>query len=396
MDIFRYFYLNRRKDLFSNISEFYNGDTACCLGELIKNQLAFRTYDNRYIQRRFAAESEMRAQFMQKGGAPVLAHPYYFTLGNCDDWFYRKKHSFGSIAFDLGEFNKNTVSFTYGDSVPNFMPEYADGKEYRGKVYTYEEICGLIEKYGYPNDWNAYAEHGPENYIEVQVWNDGPIVQYRYESLLERGVESVHSVADRIIRANPLRFPNAEKQSGLVNGLDECKKHPLWGWFLSTLRKTDNSLFKDDVVHGVEHAKKSAILAFMLSCKAEACERQTKNTVYAALYHDIGRTCCAYGKSHGQCGAERLRTLFLPFKDWDMDIVCRAIALHDGPQGAGDGVVLEAVREADCLDYMRLGFGIYDASRLATAEGRDMLRFALELNIAAYMFPSFIRYFSEE
>ena len=325
-----------------------------------------------------------------------MAHPYYFTLGNCDDWFYRKKHSFGSIAFDLGEFNKNTVSFTYGDSVPNFMPEYADGKEYRGKVYTYEEICGLIEKYGYPNDWNAYAEHGPENYIEVQVWNDGPIVQYRYESLLERGVESVHSVADRIIRANPLRFPNAEKQSGLVNGLDECKKHPLWGWFLSTLRKTDNSLFKDDVVHGVEHAKKSAILAFMLSCKAEACERQTKNTVYAALYHDIGRTCCAYGKSHGQCGAERLRTLFLPFKDWDMDIVCRAIALHDGPQGAGDGVVLEAVREADCLDYMRLGFGIYDASRLATAEGRDMLRFALELNIAAYMFPSFIRYFSEE
>ena len=396
MDIFRYFYLNRRKDLFSNISEFYNGDTACCLGELIKNQLAFRTYDNRYIQRRFAAESEMRAQFMQKGGAPVLAHPYYFTLGNCDDWFYRKKHSFGSIAFDLGEFNKNTVSFTYGDSVPNFMPEYADGKEYRGKVYTYEEICGLIEKYGYPNDWNAYAEHGPENYIEVQVWNDGPIVQYRYESLLERGVESVHSVADRIIRANPLRFPNAEKQSGLVNGLDECKKHPLWGWFLSTLRKTDNSLFKDDVVHGVEHAKKSAILAFMLSCKAEACERQTKNTVYAALYHDIGRTCCAYGKSHGQCGAERLRTLFLPFKDWDMDIVCRAIALHDGPQGAGDGVVLEAVREADRLDYMRLGFGIYDASRLATAEGRDMLRFALELNIASYMFPSFIRYFSEE
>ena len=396
MDIFRYFYLNRRKDLFSNISEFYNGDTACCLGELIKNQLAFRTYDNRYIQRRFAAESEMRAQFMQKGGAPVLAHPYYFTLGNCDDWFYRKKHSFGSIAFDLGEFNKNTVSFTYGDSVPNFMLEYADGKEYRGKVYTYEEICGLIEKYGYPNDWNAYAEHGPENYIEVQVWNDGPIVQYRYESLLEKGVKSVHSVADRIIRANPLRFPNAEKQSGLVNGLDECKKHPLWGWFLSTLRKTDNSLFKDDVVHGVEHAKKCAILAFMLSCKAAACERQTKNTVYAALYHDIGRTCCAYGKSHGQCGAERLRTLFLPFKDWDMDIVCRAIALHDGPQGAGDGVVLEAVREADCLDYMRLGFGIYDASRLATAEGRDMLRFALELNIASYMFPSFIRYFSEE
>ena len=329
MDIFRYFYLNRRKDLFSNISEFYNGDTACCLGDLIKNELAFRTYDNRYIQRRFAAESEMRAQFMQKGGTPVLEHPYYFTLGNCDDWFYRKKHSFGSIAFDLSEFDKNMVSFTYGDSVPNFMPEYSDGKEYRGKVYTYDEICGLIEKYGYPNVWNAYGEHGPENYIEVQVWSEYPIANYRYEALLKKGAEGVHSVAERIVRANPLRFPNAEKQAGLAEGLGECEKSPLWDWFLNTVRKTDINLFKDDTVHGVEHAKKCAVLAFILSNKVGACERQIKNTVYAALYHDIGRTCHANGKSHGQCGAERMKTLFLPSKDWDMDIVCRAIALHD-------------------------------------------------------------------
>ena len=395
MDIFRYFYLNRRKDLFSNISEFYNGDTACCLSELIKNELAFRTYDNWYIQRRFAAESEMRAQFMQKGGTPVLEHPYYFTLGNCDDWFYRKKHSFGSLSFGLSEFDKNTVSFTYGDSVPNFMSEYADGKEYRRKVYTYEEICGLIEKYGYPNDWNAYGEHGPENYIEVQVWSDDLIGQYRYEALLKRGTEGVHSVADRIMRANRFRFPNAEKQLGLAKGLDECKKNPLWDWFLSTVRETDNKLFKDDAVHGAEHAKKCAVLAFILSNKTGACERRIKNTVYAALYHDIGRTCRAYGKSHGQCGAERIRTLVPPSKDWNTDIVCRAIAMHDGPQSADDGAVLTAVREADCLDYMRLGFGIYDATRLATAEGRELLRFALELNIASYMFPSFIRYFSE-
>ena len=59
-------------------------------------------------------------------------------------------------------------------------------------------------------------------------------------------------------------------------------------------------------------------------------------------------------------------------------------------------MVLAVVREADCLDYMRLGFGVYDASRLAMVEGREMLRFALELNIALYMFPSFNRYFSEE
>ena len=53
-----------------------------------------------------------------------------------------------------------------------------DGKEYRKQIYTYEEILGVIEKYGMPQDWNDDGSHGPERYIEAHVWTNEPIASY--------------------------------------------------------------------------------------------------------------------------------------------------------------------------------------------------------------------------
>ena len=59
-----------------------------------------------------------------------------------------------------------------------FALKCADGKEYRKKVYTYGEILDIIDRYGLPQDWNDDGAHGPERYIEVQVWTDEPIKRY--------------------------------------------------------------------------------------------------------------------------------------------------------------------------------------------------------------------------
>ena len=53
-----------------------------------------------------------------------------------------------------------------------------DGKEYRKKLYTYDEIIKVIEKYGLPQNWNSEGEYGPERYVEVHVWSDDPINEY--------------------------------------------------------------------------------------------------------------------------------------------------------------------------------------------------------------------------
>lgn len=83
------------------------------------------------------------------------------------------------IKIPIEEFEKLTISFTYGDSMPTFSPRINDGKEYRKKLYTYDEILLIIEKYGLPQNWNNAGEHGPERYIEAHVWSDETINKYR-------------------------------------------------------------------------------------------------------------------------------------------------------------------------------------------------------------------------
>jgi len=50
--------------------------------------------------------------------------------------------------------------------------------EYRKKVYFYDEIITLVQKYGLPqNTWGG--TYASPCYVEVQVWSDIPIKYYR-------------------------------------------------------------------------------------------------------------------------------------------------------------------------------------------------------------------------
>lgn len=60
-----------------------------------------------------------------------------------------------------------------------YSPRINDGKEYRKKLYNYNEILEIIEKYGLPQDWNNDGRFGPERYIEVQIWSDEVISRYK-------------------------------------------------------------------------------------------------------------------------------------------------------------------------------------------------------------------------
>jgi len=74
------------------------------------------------------------------------------------------------VCVPIQAFNARALSFTYGDSFPSMR--FKDGKPYRGQVYTLDELPGVISTYGLPQDWNADGKHGPERYIEAQVWED--------------------------------------------------------------------------------------------------------------------------------------------------------------------------------------------------------------------------------
>ena len=114
---------------------------------------------------------------MEKGGKVERKAPHYMVVGH-SPWLSTWYEDMSYIKIPIGEFDIGTLSFTYGDSHPTFSPRLNDGKEYRKKLYTYDEILGVIQKYGFPQDWNDDGKFGPERYIEVQVWSDETIKKY--------------------------------------------------------------------------------------------------------------------------------------------------------------------------------------------------------------------------
>lgn len=112
MGIYRYFHLNREKDIFSNLTQLRYDSIDEYLAYIKDYHLAVQSYNEPYIKSRFYTEKALYDQFVQKGGKPRIRHPYYFTLGKCDEWFYGRKRAFGSAAFMLEEYDPSVVSFT--------------------------------------------------------------------------------------------------------------------------------------------------------------------------------------------------------------------------------------------------------------------------------------------
>ena len=130
----------------------------------------------KYYERREYLEQFVRAMFIAKGGKPVLDVPYYMTIGKSSfaaSWFEESQY----VTIPLDEFDLQTLSFTYGVTFPTFSPHVTDNLEYRRQAYRYDEILGIIEKYGLPQDsWDG--TYASPCYVEAQVWSDMPIKDY--------------------------------------------------------------------------------------------------------------------------------------------------------------------------------------------------------------------------
>ena len=389
--IYRYFHLNREKDIFSNLTQLDYDSADEYLAYIKKHNLAVKSYNEHYLRRRFDTEKAIYDQFVRKGGKPRIKHPYYFTLGKCDEWFYGRKNAFGCVKLLLDEFDSDVVSFTYGDSVPTFMEEFQDGKEYRSQVYTLTEIKCMIDKYGMPNIWNTFEKFGPENYIEVQVWSDEfhSLITDKATRFNDMGVAELPT---RIIMANP-NFPiDATNQKTAISILDECREHKHWPWFVSLISRTKADSFCPDYVHGIPHAYKCALMAFAMAMSLELSTKDFKTLVYAAFFHDVGRRYNENGKKHGLISSEKIE-FFLDSSDeihlWNLK---DALLKHDDKPVPADenNVFLTWVRDIDSLDYLRLGISRFSTKYLSTNIAKTMIRFSVELNILMYIDNQFI------
>ena len=128
-----------------------------------------------YLAVRRELEERVRQLFIAKGGRPQRKRPHYLILGTCP-WLLSWYPQGCELRIPMAAFRPEILSFTYGDTFPAMR--YQDSKAYRRQVYTLAELPALIETYGLPQDWNADGKHGPDRYIEAQVWADEQLAPY--------------------------------------------------------------------------------------------------------------------------------------------------------------------------------------------------------------------------
>ena len=172
-----YHYYDKTVGPFRSISELTDEEAERLLAEIKvskpRSMCAGRQEEYLTIRRR--VEGIMKHRFLIKGGRVERDTPHYLVVGECR-WLGEWYENCGVIKIDMSALDPGTVSFTYGDSHPTFGGRINDGKEYRNKIYTYDEIPAIIEKYGLPQFHNADGRYGPERYVEAQVWSDRGII----------------------------------------------------------------------------------------------------------------------------------------------------------------------------------------------------------------------------
>jgi hypothetical protein len=177
--MYLYHYYDKTIGPFKNLSDISIDEAKGILNELKRTkpnvQCAKRLAT--YIEDRLHYEEILREKFRKKGGIIQKQAPHYMVVEH-SPWLSTWFENCAYIKIPIEEFDLTTVSFTYGDSHPTFSPRITDNKEYRKKLYLYDEILEIIAKYGLPQDWNDDGKFGPERYIEAHIWSDETIYKY--------------------------------------------------------------------------------------------------------------------------------------------------------------------------------------------------------------------------
>jgi len=149
-----------------------------------------------FLQKRYARDAQLRELFIQHGGKPERANPYYMFLGPHSQWRSAYDHP-RTVKIPLRAFDPLTISFTYGDSFAVLNPALFGEEEYWGKVYFADEILDVVAKYGMPPHVKYDFKRGifpkdkPINdhllYVEAHIWSGEVVGRWR-----ERWEEKYH------------------------------------------------------------------------------------------------------------------------------------------------------------------------------------------------------------
>ncbi|MFD0696360.1 hypothetical protein ACFQZT_20045 [Paenibacillus sp. GCM10027628] len=141
----------------------------------------------KYMEDRRETEKWLRDTFIEKGGQPEAAYPFYAVLGT-SYWIEKHSADYGTeidrISIPISIFDEHDITFTYPDSMVSYTtwkykstPHYQ--AEYHGHVFKHSEvktrlINNIKELFG--ERWTFSEEVLP--YIEAQKWNHKKVLTF--------------------------------------------------------------------------------------------------------------------------------------------------------------------------------------------------------------------------
>jgi hypothetical protein len=407
-DFYAFRYFDNLDDPFKNIFDLEFKQWSDYENYALENNFIWpSSYNNEYFLSRVRTEENLYKLFTSVGGKPLRKHPHYMTLGCCDEWFRYKKNFSQCIAIPLSYFDVSSLSFTYGDSYPTFNNMWKTEREYRNRIYTFNEIVNIIHSYGWPQDWNPLEQIDIENYIEIQVWSDETVNNYRlfdveFESddfynrlqkLTKAAIRARKELSDNLIMASQMHL---KELFGLLINSVVCKRI-----VLNQLNNLRHSLFERNHIHGIFHAVKVMIFAICLGVLCGINDHELNLLANISLYHDIGRKFGGNNENHGIIGAEIFKKHFTNLNEKEMEIALCAIVTHSSPIAEHNAILSHYVRceqqnlsriinqclmDADSLDIIRFGLDRYCLNYLRLPYSSAMTSAAIEYNLLSHKY----------
>jgi len=130
-----------------------------------------------YLKQKRETESRLRSEFIHKGGKPASTCPHYFVVEQAIWIEEGYDGQSNKLQVPISAFSPEYVSFTYPDSMVSYWLQSQTDKiyyhpEYHGQVFSFDEIIGIIDKFGIPQEeWRTEEARKYDLFIEAQVWN---------------------------------------------------------------------------------------------------------------------------------------------------------------------------------------------------------------------------------
>ncbi|MER8785254.1 MULTISPECIES: hypothetical protein [unclassified Mesorhizobium] len=147
--------------------------------------LGRRTIKANYLRRRMDTETWLIGERQRLLGNTRRNRPIYFFLGDFADGKDPSRPC--SLVMPLGVFSPSVLTFTFPDSmaslpIATLESHRLERRPYHGKVFTLGEIRRVVAEFGLPGEhWRSDYLRRFDRFIEVQVWDDRPILEFLVE-----------------------------------------------------------------------------------------------------------------------------------------------------------------------------------------------------------------------